>query len=282
MSEPEVKKVYDGDFRANKQQNTPNITDLEAQLQKDSDDHEAAKAAARLEPDPDPTPIREPEEEHPSSDPPEDDQPKPEPKDDPEELKAKLARYNASRRLAEREAKRYQEENARLRGALPALTPSDEQERLINERATVIAAQAAFNREAQKVLEAGKKEFPDFELSIANFKEINGITNEIIEAAMESGPAHQILHYLSNNLDEAERLKTLPSYKMGAAIERIAATLHKPEVKVAPKTQSKAPPPIKPIAGNNRAEVSLDKMPIGQFMREQDEHDRNRGRRMGR
>lgn len=267
MSET-TEKVYDKGFTANKQQNSPNLTDLEVQLKKDSDAHEAAKLAQEPTTSEQETDTEDSE----SSNVDAVSEDKPEIKDDKEETKKQLARLNHDRRQAERQARQLAEENARLRGEGPAFTPDELTERAVQERATALAAQKAFDSEALKVLEAGRKQYTDFDASIKNFEEINGITNQMIEASMDAGNAHDIIHYLANNLDEAERIKTLPLHKMGAAIGKISAKVAAPP----PKPQSKAPPPIKPLAGTSRSEPTLEKMSMAEFIANQDKADRER------
>lgn len=272
MSETET-KVYDKNWQPNRNQNTPSISDLDALIAKDKEDNDRANEDRS-------DPVQEPIETSKQTDEVDksiDDEKPEEKRDDSEDLKAKLARYNHDRRAAERQARAYQEEIARLRGERPPLPENEEQERIINERAQQLAKQVSFNKECEVAVNAGRKQFSDFSQVLENFKEINGISNQMIEAAIESGSPHEIIYHLAKDIDEAERIKNLSPHQMGIAIERVANKIKIDKQNI--KQQSKAPPPIKPIVGNNKAELDPEKMSIHEYMKSEDRKDREWRRR---
>lgn len=242
---------------ANQHQNTPSIDDLEAQI--------LADEAARHVPDEPPAKVEEPVEPEPEAE---------EPKHEDTETEKRIARLAFEAREQRKIAKAATEELARLRGQAPPLPQDQELDARVEARAREIATQQAHNATANAIYQAGVKEFGnDFDKKLALFGEAGiALSPQMIEAAAEAGDAHKIIHYLGRNIDEAERIANLPPHLMGAALAKIAA---KP---IAVKQQSKAPAPIKPIAGKAKAELSDEEMEIGEYMRREDEKLRNRYR----
>jgi hypothetical protein len=141
-----------------------------------------------------------------------------------------------------------------------ALTDADI-ERIVAERETARKAEEhtkAFNAECAKVADIGGKEFPDFSDALRTLWSVTeglddrgGMTPQavsLIEAAIETEKAHQVLHYLGKNPDEAMKISAMTDAKRGVAIAKIAAKLE------APKPISKAPPPISPVGGSAQTE----------------------------
>lgn len=259
-------------FEANQHQNTPSGADLEAQL--------AADEASRYVPnEPDEAPV--PEAEKPAQEaaeaPPEAD-PEPEAKADPEpdEFEKRISRMAFEKRAAEKAVRQLQERLDRLEGKAPPLEKDAEFEQQVEIRAKQLAAQNAFNERGNQVYRDGVKAFPDFDSKLAALNELGGISPQLQDAACEAGDAHKILHYLGKNLDEAERIMKMPPAAMGAALAKIDGKINTPSP---PKPQSKAPPPIKPLAGKGTLELDDEKMPLAEYMKREDARWRERGRR---
>lgn len=243
---------------ANADQGTPSGSDLDAQL--------AADELARKAPEPSPEPVEEPEIIEPEAE-------KPDPIDEQTDFEKRIARLAFQEREARKIARQLTEENARLRGQAPPLEKDDEIVRQVEQRASELAAMKVYNDKANAIYEAGVKEFPDFQSKIDGFKTAGmPLSTELIEAAIEVGDAHRLIHYLGKNLDEAERIMNLKPHQMGAALGKLAIKASAPIV----KQQSKTPSPIKPIGGATKAELSDTDMPIDEYMRKEDERVWNR------
>lgn len=255
--------------QANQNQNTPSADALEAQI--------AADEAARNQPEPTETTV-DPEAEAES-------EPKAEPEpeakeeksdDEQSEFEKRLARLAFKEREARNRARALEEEVARLRGQAPPLSPDDATEKLVQERAAALAAQQVFNDKANAVHRQGLETFPDFQQRLNELHAAGvNLTNPMVEAAIDVGDAHKVIHYLARNIDEAETIVALPPARMGAALAKIAAKIAATPV----RSVSKAPPPIKPLGGKGRAEPNEDTMPISEYMAREDERARNRGGR---
>jgi hypothetical protein len=255
------------DTNANEHQNTPNSNDLEALM--------AADEAARSQPETDPAAPTgdDPEAPKPPDEglaPSEDETAKPTPKTPENEAETDLNKRNArlfhEKRAAERQAKSLREQLARLQGTSPPDPDADAQHR-IEERAAQIATERGYNDRANAIYNQGIKEFPDFEQSLAGFRDLGGVSPALVEAAEEAGDAHKIIHYLAKNLDEAERVINLKPHQMGAALSKIGAKL---SAVPPPKPQSKAPPPIKMVAGRGGGPVDDAHMSIDEYMKRED------------
>jgi hypothetical protein len=126
-----------------------------------------------------------------------------------------------------------------------------------------IHAELAFQHAAAEVMEQGKKEFPDFEASLTNFQHLGPVDPVSIAAAFETGKGHVVLHTLSQDLDLARKIFSLPPTKMAIEMERIAQA----NTKKAPEV-SKAPPPISPITGRGSASEELkDELSTAEWMK---------------
>lgn len=255
---------------ANVFQNTPTASDLDAAI--------AADEAARLVGD---NTDHQPDDAEPAAPggggkepPPEETETSEEPERDDGEFEKRISRLAFEKRQAEKRARELQQRLDRTEGKAPPLDKDEEVARLVEQRAAELADLHAYNAKANEVYKAGCETYPDFDQRLANFRDLGGISREVVEAADEAGDAHKIIHWLSRNLDEAERIMKMSPHRMGAALAKINAKVN------APKPQTKAPAPIKPIQGQAKSEPSMDDMPIDEWMRREDE--RMSTRRWGR
>lgn len=131
-------------------------------------------------------------------------------------------------------------------------------ERLANERAHAIAAQATFNAQCDAVATAGRKEFPDFESKVQNLvqlvdrndQESIGAYNRFLQMVIDTGEGPGLIHRLGSVPDEAARLMGLPMGKMAVEIAKMA---------VAPQAQAtSAPKPINPVGGRGVSHEAID------------------------
>jgi hypothetical protein len=129
----------------------------------------------------------------------------------------------------------------------------EEINRIANERAIQIAQAAAFNKACDNIADAGKNEFKNWDESLKNLSLVGAIgqdvSPEFLETAIELKEPHKILHYLGQNLEEAEKIAKLPPKKMAMEMARVEAILNAP-VAVAAPAISNAPPPVTPVGGS--------------------------------
>lgn len=143
-------------------------------------------------------------------------------------------------------------------------------DKAVADRAAQLAQQRAFDESCNKVFEEGSKSFPDFQDALSNFKLLGGLPPVLIEAAIETDNAANVLYQLGKNPGEADRILRMSPTKMAVAVAKLAS---KP---AEPLSVSKAPPPIKPIAGNGKVETDPEKMPVEQWMKWDEERQAKR------
>lgn len=150
----------------------------------------------------------------------------------------------------------------------PAVTPATSEggtgltqadvERLANERAGGLAAQAAFNQACNDVALQARKEYPDFDARLGELRRLVDPSdaasvagyNRFLAVAIETGEAPRILHELGGDLNEAARVLSLPEAKMGIELTKLVMT--------DPKQVSSAPKPLTPLRGQNAAHATID------------------------
>lgn len=149
--------------------------------------------------------------------------------------------------------KALEAENDTLRRAIPVeqkieLTPA-QLEYVSLQKAEILD----FNKECNKIHDAGEAKYGDFKATLANLNPFGGLNRPIAEAVMVLDNPHEVLYQLGKNTEEAGKILALPLTKQGAALAKFALGL---EAK-APKV-SKAPEPISPVVGNANTENSDD------------------------
>lgn len=155
-------------------------------------------------------------------------------------------KYEAKRLAdtAAQEAAQLREQLARVQqGEHIEQSPNDVQT-LVQREAARLLAEKTFNDTCNKVYEAGKAEFPDFDQSVKNLQMV-GINRDFLELATTSDAGAKLLHHLGNDLDEAARIATLPPVQMARELTRLEIKLSQTQT----KPVSNAPAPITPIAG---------------------------------
>lgn len=150
--------------------------------------------------------------------------------------------------------------------AKPALSEADV-DRRANEKAQQIAegiaAKREFDNACNGVFEKGTKDYADFDSALSNFRLLGGLPPTLVEAAIESGEAPKVLYELGKNPDEAARILQMSPTRMAVAVAKLAAK--QPPPPPAPPV-SKAPSPIKPLAGAARVETDPDQMSTEEWM----------------
>lgn len=141
----------------------------------------------------------------------------------------------------------------------PAPRPAAEEiDRLANERAQTLAAQAAFNAQCDQVAQAGQKAYPDFQQKIHALTQLIDQSdpesrqsyNRFLEVAIATGEGEKLLHQLGSAPDEAARLMGLSPVRMAVEMAKMA-TAPSPQVSSAPK-------PINPLTNRGISHEAID------------------------
>lgn len=122
-------------------------------------------------------------------------------------------------------------------------------------RAQVLAAQAAFNAEANGVVEKGRGEFTDFDERVTELRKLQDPTSQVayenmIRAAIETGEGPKLIHALGGDLNEASRIMGLSPTKMAVELTKIAVGV--------PGKLSAVPKPITPVGGRTAPHTTID------------------------
>lgn len=174
----------------------------------------------------------------------------------------------AKRYKAEREAEQLKEQNQALLEQLAsrqngddsspeapkaskAPTSRDEIERLAEEKAKVIAANQVAESQYKDSLDTiwnnGVKEFNDFGQAVDNLNNLQELFSRSLPIIIHLNSPHKVLHHLSNDLDEAARVFSLPPEKRAIELTRIETSLGKS------KPVSGAPSPLRPVEGKGKS-----------------------------
>lgn len=135
-------------------------------------------------------------------------------------------------------------------------------ESYVQSRAQEMVSERGFNEACNKVFDAGKTEFPDFEQSVSNLQMV-GMSRDFLEIVSSSDVGHKVLNHLGNDLDEAARIAAMSPLKMARELTRLEYKLGQTQ----PKPVSKAPAPINPIGSGGSTSSGLsDDLPIKEWM----------------
>jgi hypothetical protein len=132
----------------------------------------------------------------------------------------------------------------------------------VDAEARKIAETNSFNQRANDTYNAGKDKFGDWEPMIQTLRDMGFMSTELLEAAMESGAASDVLHHLGANIDEAERIAALSPVKMGVELGKLAGKLGAPKV----ARVSGAPEPVVPVNGSVTPVTDFVKLADGDNM----------------
>lgn len=124
-------------------------------------------------------------------------------------------------------------------------------DRLAENRARELAVIHEFNRRCDEVAVLGRSAFGEnnFNERISNLQKLVDANdpssvqsyNSFLSAAIDTGEAAKLLHTLGSDLDEAQRIMSLPATRMAVELTKKAMA---PEIQV-----SNAPRPITPVGG---------------------------------
>ncbi len=195
------------------------------------------------------------------------------------------------KRIAELTAKLNNERAAKAAAPAPvAPAPAGESPEAIqaridaaaNAKAVELAAMADWNNRCNAVAEQGQKEYKDFGdrlkavQGVANFADPVEFAqfNSVIQAAMETGEAHKLIHALGETPGEVKRLMLLSPMKMAMEMATRAA-----KIGAGPPAEdpSGLGEPIEPLGSRGKHYDGLDpktpngvKLPIGEWMKQRE------------
>lgn len=185
-------------------------------------------------------------------------EPKPEPKPPVEDWRDKrIPQLTAQKRELEAEV-------ARLKAAQANPEPNAEVEARItaeaSRRAGEIAAMQKFSDDCRQAADKGKVLFPDFEQKITSLAKLIDVSSpeslqryqQFVAAALETGEAPRLLHALGGDLNEAERIMSLPPTKQGIELAKLALK-PQPEGGI-----SKLSKPITPLGNRGAQHTDID------------------------
>jgi hypothetical protein len=136
-------------------------------------------------------------------------------------------------------------------------------DRLVTERATQLRDAEAFNEACNATYQKGLKDIPNFAQAVEGYQLLGGLADkrDFLEAinALPNGP--QLYHHLGVNLDEGQRVLSLPPVKMTLELNKLSQKL------AAPKPVSKAPDPITPIGGSSVNDGDPEKMSMADWIK---------------
>lgn len=132
-----------------------------------------------------------------------------------------------------------------------AFTPA-QIDQMINERATLVANQTAFNTRCNEAANRGASKYPDWQVKLSGLTQLVDQTdarslqqyNLFLEAALETGDAEAIIHKLGSDLNVASRILALSPMKMAMEVGKLAS-------EGGQSSPSKAPKPIRPIGSTS-------------------------------
>lgn len=128
-------------------------------------------------------------------------------------------------------------------------------QKLVLTEAEKVAAHNAFVADCNTIFDKGlEKHGESFKEGVANLNALGLMDPNLIQAAMATGAAPEVLNALGQDVDEAQRIASLPPARMGVELANLANKLSAPKD---PKQISKVPAPITPVGSSSRAEPDV-------------------------
>ena len=137
-----------------------------------------------------------------------------------------------------------------------SMTPgSAEWQAAVRQEAAQLAQREAFNRDCNAIADQGQQKYGEaFKESVANLNALGMMTESVIQAAMATGAAPDVLNHLGSDVDEAARITALPPVQMAVELTKLASRLSGPKEA---KQVSRAPAPITPISGASQSNLDV-------------------------
>jgi len=138
-------------------------------------------------------------------------------------------------------------------------------------RAAQLAEQRIFNDQCERVMEEGKKSFPDFESQVQSLLRVVDQKDpaamaayiSLVKGAIKTGAPEAIIHQLGGDLNEAQRLLDMSPVDQAFALSAIAQKTTGRQTPAgttagAPAGVSGAPKPVVPLGGAGRGMDMID------------------------
>lgn len=174
-----------------------------------------------------------------------------------------------------------QQQNNQNKPNAPLYT-REQLEQRARELARVEATEMSFRSEIDKQANQTRQKFPDFDTSVNNLGKFGPLSRDFLSMVLEAGhdgpvSAGEVIYHLGKDLNEADRILSLPPQRQAVALARFANKLAPAERTADDETASallsRAPAPIsnRPAAVSRRSyDLNDPNMPIDQWMRERE------------
>lgn len=132
---------------------------------------------------------------------------------------------------------------------------SPEWNEAVKEEARKVAAQESFNAQCNAIFDEGAKKHGDaFKDGVATLNALGLMDANLVNAAIATGAAPDVLNALGSDTEEAQRIAGLQPVQMGVELAKLASRLS--ASKAAPQV-SRAPAPITPLGGSVKGDADI-------------------------
>lgn len=171
------------------------------------------------------------------------------------------------RRIGKLTAEKYalQAELEKLRSQISQ--PKEENAVDVNKLVEEKLAQREFDKKCNDIFQAGLKNHEGFQESLEKLRDLEVMTPQFINLITDLDKADEVLYYLGNNPEEADRIRDASPAKQAMELAKLDARLSQPKK----DTVSKAPAPVETVktatvkGSNSWATKYYDGMPQEEF-----------------
>ena len=171
--------------------------------------------------------------------------------------------------MAKREAQELREQLARLQPPRDPNAPPSQADfdRVVQQRAQQLIEQREATAKSEQWVSAGNAEYSDFTARCNQLADLGAAENPAFMQAIGELPAgHKVIADLAENPAEAARILKLPPIRMALELANVSARLAAAPPPP-PKPVSQAPPPIRPLSTQARAEKNPEAMSSDEYQR---------------
>lgn len=132
---------------------------------------------------------------------------------------------------------------------------SPEYQEAVRAEAKQLAAAESFTKQCNDIFAQGVEKHGDsFKEAAANLNALGMMDANLVQAAIATGAAAEVINALGNDVDEAARITALPPVAMAVELTKLAGKLQAPKEA---KQVSRTPAPITPV-GSGTARQDID------------------------
>jgi hypothetical protein len=132
---------------------------------------------------------------------------------------------------------------------------SAEWQEAVRAEAKQLAAVEAFNKQCNDIFAQGVEKHGDtFKEAAATLNALGMMDANLVQAAIATGAAAEVINALGSDVDEAQRITALPPVAMAVELTKLATKLSGPKES---RQVSRAPAPINPVGGAAKPEVDI-------------------------